>query len=307
MNSSIEVNVKCLISVLSIFLFSLTVSAENLQTDDKQKAQISVCQTEEAKYGFRIELANLLLKKTASYYGKAHLAPFREETLSISQDRCMVLLEQQKVDVLYLPPKTELLSRFDYIPFDMHAGMLGYRVFLIREEDKAKFKQVRTLEDLRNFTGGFGSQWGDFKVFGLNDLPVVGAANTSVLMNMLQHGRFDYFHRGLHEAWAELAFETQQNAGLVVEESLALRYPFQVYFWFHPENQKLKQRFETGLILALQDGSYHRLFSEYFDDAVQKAGLDKRTIIDIEYPVSSEVSHWVSEVNHPPFWIETER
>jgi len=300
-----EVNVKYLIRFLSMLLLSSTVSAVNVHTDDEESAHINVCQVEEAKYGFRIELANLLLKKTASYYGEAHLAPFRKHQLSVSQDRCIVLLEQQKVDVLYLPPKTELLSRFDYIPFDMHAGMLGYRVFLIREEDQAKFRQVKTLDDLRSFTGGFGSQWGDFKVFGLNDLPVVGAANTSVLMSMLQHEIFDCFHRGLHEAWVELAFETQQNKGLVVEESLALRYPFQVYFWFHPENQELKQRFETGLLLALQDGSYHRLFSEYFDETVQKARLDKRTIIDIEYPVSSEVSHWVSVVNHTPFWIQS--
>jgi len=38
---------------------------------------------------------------------------------------------------------------------------------------------------------------------------------------MLQHGRFDYMPRALHEAWNEVEiFE-----GLQVESSLALHYP----------------------------------------------------------------------------------
>ncbi|GAA3935187.1 hypothetical protein [Litoribacillus peritrichatus] len=283
-----------------VFLYSSMA----FPNEDGSITPVRVCQVEKAKYLFRIDLANLILAKTAPVYGDARVTPFRKETSTVSQDRCVVLLKQQQVDLLYLPPKDNLLESFDYIPFDIHAGMLGYRVFIIRENDQRRFDQVESLDDLRRFVGGFGSQWGDFKVFGLNDLPVIGAANTSVLLNMLNHERFDYFHRGLHEAWAEVEANNSKLPNLSVETGLTLRYPFQVYYWFNPSNTELKQRFETGLLLVLQDGSYHALFKEYFQKTVKRARLAERKTINIKYPLPQKSDNWVTEVNHTPFWVE---
>ena len=295
---------KLLSLLIAIFTFSSATLAESLELQNHPVTNINICQIEETKYGFRMDLANTILKRTAKQYGEARLTPYRHDGITISQNRCLVLLDQSKIDLLYLPPKPELLDHFDYIPFDMHAGMLGYRVFLINAKDKERFAKVNSIEDLRGFKGGFGSQWSDYKIFGLNDLPVVGAANTKVLMSMLKLGRFDYFHRGLHEAWKELEIEADSNSELMVEEHLALRYPFQVFFWFNKDNPTLKKRFETGLFLVLQDGSYHKLFRQYFEEIVAKAKLDQRTIIDIEYPISDEVGPLFSNVEHQPFWIQ---
>lgn len=232
------------------------------------------------------------------------MVTFRREDLSISQNRCIELLKGKRLDLLYLPPKKSLLTNFSYIPFDIHAGMLGYRVFLIRKHQAPDFQRIQTLDDLRSFTGGFGKQWGDFKVFALNRLPVEGAANSSVLMKMLRHNRFDYFHRGLHEAWAELEASPELAHDLMVEESIALRYPFQVFYWFHKDNEYLKQRFERGLLLVLQDGSYRALFKTYFSGLVDEAKLHQRTIIDIEYPMLDEVKQWLGDKPIEPFWLE---
>lgn len=294
-------------SFLSFVILLFSVSADALETivDRGEAGVIRVCQTEKAKYAFRIDLANLILAKTARVYGKSEIVPFRREEQSISQNRCIELLKSKRLDLLYLPPKGSLLSNFSYIPFDIHAGMLGYRVFLIRKHNAADFKEVKNLADLRAYTGGFGKQWGDFNVFALNKLPVEGAANSSVLMKMLRHNRFDYFHRGLHEAWAELEASPEFARDLMVEERLALRYPFQVFFWFHKDNKYLKQRFETGLLLTLQDGSYRTLFNEHFGSLVEKAKLHQRTIIDIDYPMLDEVKQWLGDKAIEPFWLNT--
>jgi hypothetical protein len=290
--------------LLFVVFFVTGAQAHEQATDLTNTGSVRVCQLERAKYGYRIDLANLILSKTSTQYGSSTLHPYRKEELTASQNRCIELLKTKRVDLLYLPPKPALLEHFDYIPFDIHAGMLGYRVFLIRKQDESKFSKVKTLEDLRSFTGGFGSQWGDFKIFGLNDLPVVGAANTGVLMKMLRHGRFHYFHRGLHEAWAELEAQPDLSEEIMVEPNLALRYPFQVFFWFHKDSQHLKERFKTGILLAIQDGSFKTLFKQYFDPIVTKAKLNERNIIDISYPIPDEVKVWLGESAIEPFWLK---
>ncbi len=244
--------------------------------------EVKVCQTEKAKYAYRIELANLILSKSAFQYGPAQIAPFSLE--DPSQDRCIVLLKGNDVDVVYLPATKKRLKEMDAIKIDIHNGMLGYRVFIINKEDKKKFAKVKTLKDLRKFEGGFGIQWGDFKVFTLNKLPVQGIIRTSSLLLMLDHHRFDYFHRGLHEAWAEVEANKEKLPNLMVEETLALVYDFPVYFMFNKENQALKKRFEKGLKIILEDNSFRQLYTKRFGNYAKKANLKNRTIIPIKYP-----------------------
>ncbi|WP_419905013.1 hypothetical protein [Kiloniella sp.] len=170
------------------------------------------------------------------------------------------------------------------VKIDIHNGMLGYRVFLIDRKNKEKFSSIKTLTDLRNFKGGFGSQWGDFKIFALNELPVVGVARTEHLTTMLVNGRFDYFHRGLNEAWAEVEEQKARIPSLMVEETIALIYDLPVYFMFKKTNYLLKERFQLGFELIHQDGSFHALFMKHFGDISRMAAMEKRTIIRIKYP-----------------------
>lgn len=244
---------------------------------------VMVCQTEKAKYTYRIQLANLILSKTAPEYGPSAVIPYYKK--DPTQPRSVLLLKEGKVDLLYLSPTKKLLEETDVIKIDIHNGMLGYRVFIIRKEDRDKFSRINTLDDLRQFKGGFGSQWGDFKIFALNRLPVVGAVSTHTLLNMLDKNRFDYFHRGLHEAWAELEKQKERFPDLVVEETLALVYDFPVYFVFSKANRPLKKRFEKGFNIILNDGSFKELYLKNFGGYAKKAKLNSRKILRINYPI----------------------
>ena len=246
-------------------------------------ADVKVSQTDKEKYKFRIELANLILSRTANLFGESKIVPFSEN--DPTQKRCLLLLKQGKIDLAYLSPTEELLKDFSVIKIDIHNGMLGYRVFIINRKNQDKFSKVKNLNDLRKFKGGFGNQWSDYKVFGINKLPVTGVANTNNLLKMLNIGRFDYFHRGLHEAWAEVEANKNQLPNLIVEKSIALEYYYPVYFYFNKENVFLKKRFEKGFNIILKDGSFGKLFKKRFGHLADKAKLSKRTLIHIYYPV----------------------
>lgn len=258
-----------------VFLY-LLLSSNAWATD------IVVGQTEKEKYRYRIELANLILEKTASQFGPAQIIPYGEH--DPTQARAIALLNQEKLDLLFLPATEDRLNKFSSIKIDIHNGMLGYRVLLIRKNNQAQFAKVKTLDDLRKFKAGFGIQWGDFKVFALNNLPVNGISNTKTLHKMLDKERFDYFHRGLHEAWAEIETNREALPELMVEETIALVYDLPVYFMFNKNNKALKKRFETGLEMIKKDGSFKALFIEHFADIAIKADLENRTIIPIKYP-----------------------
>lgn len=242
---------------------------------------VRVCQKEPAKYKYRIELANLILSKTEEMYGKSKIIFNGED--DPAQARCLDQLMKGRIDLAYLPPTEERLKKFSVILTDIHCGMLGFRVFLINKEDANRFASVKTLDDLRKITGGFGNQWADFKIFALNKLPVVGAATHHTLLKMLAGKRFDYFHRGLHEAWAEI--DVHPDLPIMVEETIALVYNFPVYYFFNENNQQLKKRFEEGIAIIKKDGSFKKLFLANFGKYAVKADLKNRTIIHIKYPM----------------------
>lgn len=253
-----------------------------LSTTSQADHGIRVCQHAVQKYAYRLELAELILARTAAQYGENHIHP---STLpDPAQERCLNMLREGQVDLAFVPPSAERLRDFAVIPFDLHNGMLGYRVLLIRKTDAERFTQVNTLADLRQLRGGFGSQWSDFSLFARNQLPVEGLANPDNLLAMLGKRRFDYYHRGLHEAWRELDENPVAGGELMVEPHLALVYHLPVYFTFNRHDQPLKRRFEQGLALIQADGSLQALFSRHFGQLATQAGLEQRTLIPLDYP-----------------------
>lgn len=242
---------------------------------------VKVCQTK-PNMAYRIEVAQLLLDLTSSKYGQAGIAGYADT--DPTQARCVSLLKHGKVDLIYLGASEKLLKDFISIQHDIHFGMLGYRVLLIRRQDLAKFANVSSLADLRQFTGGFGSQWGDFKVFERNHLPVVGTAIPSALLAMLNAQRFDYFHRALHEAWVEQEKASEEFPDLVVEPKLALVYDFPVYFFVNRANPLLAKRLLEGFKIARQTNALKNLFIKHYGDLVEKAQLSQRHLIFIDYP-----------------------
>lgn len=245
-----------------------------------QAAELRVCQRDASRYAYRLELIQLILARTAASHGELSVAA--ADGVDPPQERCLAQLRAGRVDLAYVPPNTERLRDLRMIPFDLHAGMLGYRLLLIHREEAARFAQVRNLDDLRRLRGGFGSQWSDFPLFALNRLPVVGSAHPENLLAMLGGRRFDYYHRGLHEAWEEVGDHPERHPELMIEPSLVLVYQLPVYFAFNRAEPALSQRFEEGLALIQADGSFRELFLRHFGEQVRRSQLSQRRLIILQ-------------------------
>jgi len=144
------------------------------------------------------------------------------------------------------------------IRIPLSKGVMGKRVFLIREGEQARFDRVKTLADLAELRAGQEHHWPDTEILRANGLPVTTTSKVGLLYNMLRGRRFDYFPRGVTEAWYEL--ETRPSEGLTVERRLMLSYPFAFYFFVNKAHDQLARRIETGLELLIADGRFDRYF-----------------------------------------------
>jgi len=159
-----------------------------------------------------------------------------------------------------------------------------YRVFMIRKEDEARFRNVHSLEELRRLTAGAGVNWPSVDVLRHNGLPVETTVNYSSLFPMLKAKRFDYMPRGVHEAWAEE--QVYGKDGLMVEPTIFLHYRVPFYFFVSKDNKAMAARVERGLKLAQADGSFDKLLNGYpaFQRALGEIAARKRKVFELELP-----------------------
>ncbi|MFT4924251.1 MAG: hypothetical protein ACI8WB_000329 [Phenylobacterium sp.] len=201
------------------------------------------------------------------------------------QGRAISLLSRSvELDVLWTATTVAREKALLPVRIPLLKGLLGYRVFIIRAGDQAKFAAINTLEQLQALTAGQGHDWPDTQILRANFVKVETTSTYDGLFAMLKAKRFDYFPRGVNEAWAELA--SHQDKAFMVEKSLLIHYPLPTYFFVAPGNTALANRLEQGLRMAQQDGSFEQLFYAYLnsDDGVKLDGLKDRKMIKLVNP-----------------------
>lgn len=170
-------------------------------------------------------------------------------------------------------------QRFAPIRIPLFKGLLGHRVFIIREGDQARFDRINSLKDLNEFKAGQGRSWSDVKVLNDAGVPQVTAHKYDNLFYMLEGGRFDYLPRSVYTPWSEIS--KHSDIPLQVEENILLVYPLPAYVFVNKSNMKLKHEIEDGLNKAIEDGSFDDYFYNHslIKDSLAKSELDSRIII----------------------------
>lgn len=163
-------------------------------------------------------------------------------------------------------------------------GMLGHRIFIIRQGEAARFGQVNDLSTLQPFAIGQGRFWGDTVVLQHAGLKVITPVKYESLFPMLEGGRFDMFPRAIHEPWSEVSARPELN--LSIEPRILLIYPFAMYYFVARENTTLASAIAAGFMQAIEDGSYDNLFFTHpmIKDALTLARLEQRVVIRLENP-----------------------
>jgi hypothetical protein len=203
------------------------------------------------------KLLELALQKTQPTDGNFKLEQLQE---NFTSNRLMAELMRDDGKINIIWTSTSKIREQELLPIKVSIvrGLNSFRIFLIRKEDQERFHRVHSLDDLRELRAGQGAQWPDTAVMINNRLPVVSAAQSDLLFDMLASKRFEYFPRGLYEIWGEQELNAYRD--IIIEDSLMLHYPAPIYFFVNKNNKALAERIERGLHMAIQDGSFEQLF-----------------------------------------------
>lgn len=203
------------------------------------------------------------------------------------------------LDIFFALSKPEYEEEFQAIYFPIYRGLLGWRLAIVRGDERDLFKHATTLKDVRQFKAGQGALWGDTTILESNHLPVVKEHKYTNLFRMLEAERFDYFPRGIAEPWLEIERERELN--LIVDPHIVLRYTAPFYFFVRKGDTELAEHITGILEEMLADGSFMALYyqNEEILMAFSLAHLDQRQIIELNNPHLSART----PTHRPELWV----
>ncbi len=229
---------------------------------------------QQERYEFGLKVLDLALSKLGEPYQV--IGP---KTQEVNEGRGEIQVIEGQLDLEFMSATLDRESKMLSVKIPIYQGLLGLRLLLVKPELNEKIKHINSVNDLGQFVGGHGTHWGDLPVYAENNLKVVTAVKYDNLFEMLKRNRFDYFHRGINEIWAEL---DRYADDFVVADDVMLYYPQPVYFYIGKHRPELAKKLEQGLMAALADGSYQALFQEYYKDMLLRANLGARQLIILE-------------------------
>lgn len=242
----------------------------------------------DSQYLYDYALLRLALEKTRDEFGPYELRP---SIVGMTQARSAeeIIAGTGTIHIFARSTSLEQESRMLPIRIPLDKGLISYRIFLIRKEDQPKFSAVRTLDDLRKLSVGSFTTWVDTQILRDNHFKVITGESYEGLFRMLVANRFDFFSRGVDEAYREYDERKKLLPTMAVEESLLLYFPTTRYFFVQrsPQGEELAKRVETGLNLMIKDGSFDAHFQKYKAALIARAHLKTRRLLRIPNPYLS--------------------
>jgi len=272
-------------------LFFFTVSSVSQAKDIIYYPWFDEGQFKEDAY--YLALLKLALENSKSKFGEYQL---KKSVQPMYQGRSLVEIKYNRnVNIAWTMTSKEREQEVNPIRIPLLRGLGGYRIFLIKQGQQEEFSKINNAKQLKKLFAGQGYDWPDSTILTDNNYRLITGPGHKTLFNMLQHGRFDYMPRALHEAWNEVEIFD----GLQVESTLALHYPSPYYFFVSHDNPRLKKRIETGLINAEKNGSFKKLFDNHpvTKNMLSTAKLGERKVFKLKNTfMSAETQQVVGKV-----------
>ena len=175
------------------------------------------------------------------------------------------------------------------VKIPIYGGINSLRIFLAHGEIRKKLEAAETIDDLRQFSVGFGIGWAGEEIFKHNGFTTV-SAQYDKLFKMLNAGRFDLFSRGVQEAYIEIDEHGNENPNIFVDDKVGLYQSSFIYFYVNESDHRLYKALETGLRKAYADGSFKKLFltTPEINSALTRAKINDRTWFKLTNPLLTE-------------------
>lgn len=239
----------------------------------------------DSRYEYDWAVLRVALQKTEARYGPFELS---QSTHAMSSQRVAqeLLMPGGRINIFARATSPELERQYLPVRLPIDKGLLGYRIFLIRETDLSRFAAVRAMNDLRKLRVGQGKDWVDVPLLRTAGFSVVEGTSYPGLFAMLAAGRFDFFSRGIDEAQREFKERADAYPEMKIEPTLLLHYPLPLYFFTRrdEEGRQLAKRVTEGMEMMIKDGSLNALFQQYKGDSIKAAGLFTRRVLRLPNP-----------------------
>lgn len=165
-------------------------------------------------------------------------------------------------------------------------GLQGWRIALVTKENKNIFLTHSNLSDFKTLIPGQYHSWSDTKVLESNGIEVEKGSDYHGLFDMLVTGRFDYFPRAVIEV--EWEYQANKEKNIMIEPYSLIHYPTAYYFYVNQNKIALAADIEKGLELAIKDGSFDKVFEQYYGEVVMKVRSQNRQVFRLANPLLSK-------------------
>jgi hypothetical protein len=243
------------------------------------------------RHSYYWEILEAALKANKERFGPYQLRAF-DAPMTFARAASEVESGTGRVNIVARATNLELESRLRPIPIPLDKGLLGFRLFLIREAMQPQLAEVDTLTQLKQFSIGQSTPWTDTKILAGNGFKLELSDNYESLFRMLAAGRFDLFSRGVNEIHAEWLAHREALPELVIEERLLLQYPMPRYF-FVPrtlEGERMAIRIEDGLNRLRRSGEFERRYQAYKKLVLRDVKLAGRKVFRLSNPQLSPLA-----------------
>lgn len=258
--------------MIRIFL-ALIFAATTLPLQAKDLSQrtlivrIPYMEREAAHRVYADELLRLALELSKEKYGPYKIVQQRQETVIRRQ-----LLEVETGKNLSLAvsmPTPEWMEKTQVVQVPIMKGLASYRLFLASDKNRAKFKNINSLMELKTLMIGQGQGWSTAKILEDNGFNVMRGGPYPTLIPMLKANRFELLMRSIYEVEPELSAYKKTMPELMIANDFGLYTYLPMYFFVSKHQALLAERLTYGLHKAHQDGQLNKLFESHFTDALK--------------------------------------
>ena len=226
-----------------------------------------------------------LIEHTRDYPGDLEAETFRKygHDLFVTTAGNKKLSDERKI-VVYQPIQNDLL---------------GYRVLIIREEDKARFARIKREEVLKTQKVGIPDSWADAELLRYNGFRVVERGSFDDMFARLLNLEFDFTTLGINEIDRVFAERADEVKHVVTVNHLLIYYPLPLLFYVNPDLPELAKRIEKGIKKISENNTMSRLFFNHNRDILKNMDLNRRNIVRLKNPnLPREIGEYESEMKN---------
>lgn len=290
--------IKLLVIVLTIvYLFSVSLVAYSLDHVKMPKRK----ERNDLQKNYLSAVLEASLIATVDEYGPYKLS---QDFPGVLRERAVRELEKGgRINTMVTTLRDEYIGKVLIVPFPIRRGILSYRLALVHKDDRNIFADMNSADQLNSYTIGLYSDLSTFAMMKSQGYPTVSTVSHHAMFSMLEHKRFEYTFRGVHEIFDELNRLQDDVPNVIVEKSRAFHLFLPTLVFVSPREPRLAERIEKGLVRIFESGKFISLFQQFYRDEIAQSKLHRRKIIKLMSPLEGAVDF----VDLPGIWFDPEK